>query len=109
MIKLDLNKWVNFKKQFNSGSLIFTDEELECIEKLENKGNEIQNNLKKSVNDFEDYETYAKYILFNQSLLDYIISEMQNYKTEVIKYYEEDIKAKSKKRCFNRTVARLGA
>ena len=109
MIKIDLNKWTNFKKQFNKGSLVFNEDELEYIEKMENKGNETQNNLKKPMKDFETYEMYAKYILFNQSLLNYIMSEMQNFKIGVIRYYEEEERSKYKKRQLNRTVTRIGA
>ena len=45
MIKLDLNKWVEQKKDFYQNSVVFEEEDLVYIENLIQKGNDIQKEI----------------------------------------------------------------
>lgn len=107
MIKIDLNKWSNSKKDFYKRSIVFNEKDIEQIEVLINKGNKLQNSINKlNVDNFKDYISYIKKIEFLQSLQNDIITDMWYYNDWIKKEYEEKNRKKGK---YNRTTARLGA
>lgn len=108
MIKLDLNKWIEQKKDFYQNSVVFEEEDLVYIENLIQKGNDIQKeitNLK--VKSFRDIMSYIKRVNYLQSIQNDITIDLWYYNNWVKREYEE--KENKRKREFNRTVARLGA
>lgn len=108
MIKLDLNKWVEQKKDFYQNSVVFEEKDLEYIENLIQKGNDIQKEIKNlKVKSFRDTMSYIKRVNYLQSIQNDITIDLWYYNDWFKREYEEK-ENKRRKREFNRTVARLG-
>ena len=109
MIKLDLNKWVEQKKDFYQNSVVFEEEDLVYIENLIQKGNDIQKEIKNlKVESFKDIMSYIKRVNYLQSIQNDITIDLWYYNNWFKREYEEK-ENKRRKREFNRTVARFGA
>ena len=109
MIKLDLNKWVEQKKDFYQNSVVFEEEDSVYIENLIQKSNDIQKeNTNLKVKSIKDIMSYIKRVNYLQSIQNDITIDLWYYNNWFKREYEEK-ENKKRKREFNRTVARLGA